>query len=41
MTNPRIYIRQVGVSENQFSLLLTQQKQEIESSNIKTPTLSL
>ncbi len=30
MTNSRIYLRQIGISENQFSLLLTQRKQEIE-----------
>ncbi len=30
MTNFRIYLRQVDVSKNQFSLLLKQQKQEIE-----------
>ncbi len=30
MTNSRIHLRQVGVSENQFRLLLTQLKQEIE-----------
>ncbi len=30
MTNFRVYLRQVGVSKNQFNLLLTQTKQEIE-----------
>ncbi len=30
MTNFRIYLREVGVLENQFCLLLTQLKQEIE-----------
>ncbi len=30
MINSRIYLRQVGVSENQFNLLLTELKQEIE-----------